>query len=80
MQKTDRDQQAKKTQIPFHKQQRYSIYNTCLILKHGCLSQELINMTEHLSEITFMSYIGKDQNRDRYADEFMQGMSTIEMK
>ena len=42
-------------------------------------SQELINMTGHLSEITFMSYIVKDQNRDRFADEFMQGMSTIEI-
>lgn len=36
-------------------------------------------MTRHLSETTFVSYIGKDQNRDRYADEFMQGIITIEM-
>ncbi|MDB9836292.1 site-specific integrase [Flavobacteriaceae bacterium] len=39
----------------------------------------LMNMTGHSRETTFMSYIGKDQNRDRYADEFMQGMSAIEM-
>ena len=26
-----------------------------------------------------MGYFGKDQDRDRYADEFMQGMSTIEI-
>ena len=40
----------------------------------------LMNMTGHSRETTFMSYIGKDQNQDRYADEFMQGVSTIEMK
>lgn len=39
----------------------------------------LMNMTGHSRETTFMSYIGKDQNQDRYADEFMQGVSTIEM-
>ncbi|MDA9262638.1 site-specific integrase [bacterium] len=39
----------------------------------------LMNMTGHSRETTFMSYIGKDQNRDRYADEFMQGMSAMEM-
>ena len=49
------------------------------MLKNLRLSQELINMTGHLSETTFICCIGKDQNRDRYADEFMQGMSTIEM-
>ena len=49
------------------------------MLKKERLSQELINMTGHLSETTFICYIGKDQNRDRYADEFMQGMSTIEV-
>ena len=38
-----------------------------------------MNMNGHSRETTFMSYIGKDQNRDRYADEFMQGVSTIEM-
>lgn len=39
----------------------------------------LMNMTGHSDEKTFMSYIGKDQNRDRYTDEFMLGMSAIEM-
>jgi len=39
----------------------------------------LMNMTGHSRETTFMSYIGKDQNRDRYADEFMQGMSAMEL-
>lgn len=38
-----------------------------------------MNMTGHSLEIIFMSYIGKDQNRDRYADEFMQVMSAMEM-
>ena len=36
-------------------------------------------MTGHSRETTFMSYIGKDQNRDRYADEFMKGVNLIEM-
>ena len=49
------------------------------MLKSLRLSQELINMTEYLSETTFIGYIGKDQNQDRYADEFMQGISTIKM-
>lgn len=39
----------------------------------------LMSMTGHSRETTFMSYIGKDQNRDRYADEFMKGVSLIEM-
>ena len=39
----------------------------------------LMNMTGHSRETIFMSYIGKDQNRDRYTDEFIQVMSAMEM-
>ena len=34
----------------------------------------LMNMTGHSKESTFMTYIGRDPNRDAYADTFMEGV------
>ncbi len=34
----------------------------------------LMQMTGHSKESTFMSYIGRDPNRDSYADSFMEGV------
>ena len=34
----------------------------------------LMQMTGHSKESTFMSYIGRDPNKDAYADSFMQGV------
>jgi integrase len=34
----------------------------------------LMQMTGHSKESTFMSYIGRDPNRDAYADSFMEGV------
>ena len=34
----------------------------------------LMQMTGHAKESTFMSYIGRDPNRDSYADTFMEGI------
>ena len=33
-----------------------------------------MQMTGHSKESTFMSYIGRDPNRDSYADSFMEGV------
>tara|TARA_A100001015_G_scaffold54114_1_gene59345 strand:+ start:777 stop:1421 length:645 start_codon:yes stop_codon:yes gene_type:complete len=37
----------------------------------------LMNMTGHAKESTFMSYIGRDPNRDSYADAFMDGVMQL---
>lgn len=37
----------------------------------------LMNMTGHAKESTFMSYIGRDPNRDSYADAFMEGVMQL---
>ena len=38
----------------------------------------LMNMTGHSKESTFMTYIGRNPNRDSYADTFMEGVMQIE--
>lgn len=38
----------------------------------------LMHMTGHSKESTFMSYIGRDPNRDAYADSFMEGVMQLE--
>jgi integrase len=38
----------------------------------------LMNMTGHTREATFMSYIGRDPNRDTFADSFMEGLQKLE--
>lgn len=38
----------------------------------------LMNMTGHTREATFMSYIGRDPNRDAFADSFMEGLQKLE--
>mgnify|MGYP001206270361 FL=1 len=38
----------------------------------------LMHMTGHSKESTFMSYIGRDPNRDAYADSFMEGVIQLE--
>ena len=37
----------------------------------------LMHMTGHSKESTFMSYIGRDPNRDAYADSFMEGVMQL---
>ncbi|MEK9603642.1 MAG: phage integrase SAM-like domain-containing protein [Flavobacteriaceae bacterium] len=37
----------------------------------------LMNMTGHTKESTFMGYIGRDPNRDSYADAFMEGVKRM---
>lgn len=37
----------------------------------------LMQMTGHAKESTFMTYIGRDPNRDSYADTFMEGILTL---
>ena len=37
----------------------------------------LMQMTGHAKESTFMSYIGRDPNRDSYADTFMDGVMQL---
>ncbi|MDB2521181.1 tyrosine-type recombinase/integrase, partial [Flavobacteriaceae bacterium] len=37
----------------------------------------LMNMTGHAKESTFMGYIGRDPDRDSYADAFMEGLKQI---
>ena len=37
----------------------------------------LMNMTGHAKESTFMGYIGRDPNRDSYADAFMEGVMQL---
>ena len=37
----------------------------------------LMNMTGHTREATFMSYIGRDPNKDAVADRFMEGVQRI---
>ena len=37
----------------------------------------LMQMTGHAKESTFMSYIGRDPNRDSYADTFMEGVTQL---
>ena len=40
----------------------------------------LMNMTGHSRESTFLSYIGRNNNRDAYADIFMDGVMKIKEK
>ena len=40
----------------------------------------LMNMTGHSRESTFLSYIGRNNNRDAYADIFMSGVLKIQEK
>ena len=40
----------------------------------------LMNMTGHSRESTFLSYIGRNNNRDAYADIFMDGVLKIQQK
>ena len=40
----------------------------------------LMNMTGHSRESTFLSYIGRNNNRDAYADIFMDGVIKIQQK
>jgi len=37
-----------------------------------------MEMTGHSREATFMSYIGRDPNRDAFADRFMEGVLKIQ--
>ncbi|MGB1019467.1 MAG: hypothetical protein ACPGVF_00020 [Flavobacteriaceae bacterium] len=37
----------------------------------------LMQKTGHSKESTFMSYIGRDPNRDAYADAFMEGVLSL---
>jgi integrase len=37
----------------------------------------LMEMTGHSREATFMSYIGRDPNRDAVADQFMEGVLQV---
>ena len=37
----------------------------------------LMNMTGHSKESTFMIYIGRDPNRDAFADTFMEGIQKM---
>ena len=39
----------------------------------------LMNMTGHTREATFLSYIGRNENRDSFADDFMQGVAAMEL-
>ena len=39
----------------------------------------LMNMTGHSRETTFLKYIGLKENRDSYADDFMRGISQLEL-
>lgn len=39
----------------------------------------LMNMTGHSRETTFLKYIGLEENRDSYADDFMRGVSQLEL-
>ena len=39
-----------------------------------------MNMTGHSRESTFLSYIGRNNNRDAYADIFMSGVLKIQEK
>ena len=39
----------------------------------------LMNMTGHARESSFLTYIGMDQKRDSFADEFMRGVAQIEL-
>ena len=36
-----------------------------------------MQMTGHAKESTFMSYIGRDPNRDSYVDTFMEGVTQL---
>lgn len=38
----------------------------------------LMQMTGHSKESTFMTYIGRDPNRDAYAETFMEGVIRID--
>ena len=40
----------------------------------------LMQMTGHSKESTFMSYIGRDPNRDAYADAFMEGVQQMSLQ
>ena len=37
----------------------------------------LMNMTAHAKESTFMGYIGRDPDRDSYADAYMEGLKQM---
>jgi hypothetical protein len=39
-----------------------------------------MNMTGHSRETTFLSYIGRNNNRDAYADIFMSGVLKLQEK
>lgn len=39
----------------------------------------LMNMTGHSRETTFLKYIGLEENRDSYADDFMRSVSLLEL-
>lgn len=39
----------------------------------------LMNMTGHRLEATFLSYIGRKDNKDSFADDFMQGVAAMEL-
>ena len=39
----------------------------------------LMNMTGHSRETTLLKYIGLEENRDSYADDFMRGVSQLEL-
>ena len=39
-----------------------------------------MNMTGHAKESTFMGYIGRDPDRDSYADAFMEGLKQLWLK
>ena len=39
----------------------------------------LMSMTGHSRETTFLKYIGFEENRDSYADDFMRRVSQIEL-
>lgn len=36
-------------------------------------------MTGHSRETTFLKYIGLEENRDGYADDFMRSVSMLEL-
>jgi hypothetical protein len=38
-----------------------------------------MNMTGHRLEATFLSYIGRKDNKDSFADDFMQGVAAMEL-
>lgn len=39
----------------------------------------LMSMTDHSRETTFLKYIGLEENRDSYANDFMRNVSLLEL-